>query len=148
MHAVVGARRIRARAVARTGAGSSGTLAWQLDFFLQNLRQNLNPVTKLGRGLDLAFVLEFGPVPADDLAPGATDRTIVWEYESPGQFPGALCFLVGLCLRAQCQRTSAMLAVILAVILVAKVGRRRHNGGYANTAICRDNTRPGFDSTA
>jgi hypothetical protein len=68
MHAVVGARRIRARAVARTGAGSSGTLAWQLGFFLQNLRQNLNPVTKLGRGLDLAFVLEFGPVPADEVA--------------------------------------------------------------------------------
>jgi len=38
--------------------------------------------------------------------------------------------------------------VLLRVILVAKVGRRRHIGGYANTAICRDNTRPGFDSTA
>ena len=75
------------------------------------------------------------------VVPGATGRTIVWEYESPGQFPGALCFLV--CLRAQCQRTSAMLAVIL----VAKVGRRRHIGGYANTAICRDNTRPVFDPT-
>ena len=40
----------------------------QLGFVLQNLRQNLDPIAKLGRGLNPALVFELGLLATHDLA--------------------------------------------------------------------------------
>jgi len=40
----------------------------RLPSFSQDLRQNLDPIAELRRGLNTALVLELGPVAADDFA--------------------------------------------------------------------------------
>src|SRR5450759_1095797 len=68
MHAVVGAVIAASAQFFEHTLRRAALPLGQVAFLLQDIRQNLDPVAKLGRGLNPALVLEFGPVPADDLA--------------------------------------------------------------------------------
>ena len=68
MHAVVGAVIAASAQFLEHTLRRAALPLGQVAFLLQDLCQNLDPVTKLGRGLNPALVLKLGPVPADDLA--------------------------------------------------------------------------------
>lgn len=68
MHAVVGAVIAASTQFLEHTLRRTALPLGQVAFLLQDFRQNLDPIVKLGRGLNPALVLEFGPVPADDLA--------------------------------------------------------------------------------
>ena len=68
MHAVVGAVISAPAQFLEQPLGRAALPLRQLGFLLQDLRQSLDPLAELGRGLHPALVLELGLVPADDLA--------------------------------------------------------------------------------
>ncbi len=68
MHAVVGAVISAPAQLLEQPLGRAALPLRQLGFLLDDLRQNLDPVAKLGRGLNAPRVLELSLVAADDLA--------------------------------------------------------------------------------
>src|SRR3974390_3453100 len=67
MHAVVGAVISPPAQFPEQPLGRAALPLWELCFLLDDLRQNLDPVAKLRRGLDSPRVLELSLVAAEDL---------------------------------------------------------------------------------
>ena len=68
MHAVVGAVISASAQLLKQPLGRTAFAPRELAFLLQDLRQNLDPIAELRRGLNPALVLELGLVAPNDLA--------------------------------------------------------------------------------
>src|SRR6516162_1564137 len=81
MHAVVGTVISAPTQLLKQPLGRTAFPLRQLRFLLQNLRQSLNPIAELGRGLNPALVLELG-----QWAPHApAHRRARWYGGCPGR---------------------------------------------------------------
>src|ERR1700680_1091819 len=91
MHAVVGAVISAPTKFLEQALGRAALPLRQLGFLLDDLRQILDPVAKLRRGLDSPRVLELSLVAADDLAP----RRARYQQRAHDLLDGAVLLKIG-----------------------------------------------------